>query len=50
MKELKIKYKNWQGKIGIRTIKPIKIWHGKTKWHPKTQWFIPKILWFVYYK
>ncbi len=39
-KELKFEYKNWEGKTAVRTVKPIKIWFGKTKWHPTKQWLL----------
>lgn len=39
-KELKFKYKNWQGKKTARRVEPIKVWYGKTKWHNKKQWFL----------
>ncbi len=39
-KPLKFKYKNWEGKLAVRTVKPIKSWYGKTKWHPKEQWLL----------
>jgi len=39
-KALKFKYENWEGKIAIRTVKPVKLWYGKTEWHPKEQWFL----------
>ena len=38
--KLVFKYRNWQNAIGIRTVKPIKIWYGKTQWHPKSQWLL----------
>lgn len=37
---LKFKYKNWEGKIAVRKVKPLKIWYGKTEWHPKEQWLL----------
>jgi len=39
-KALKFKYKNWENKIAIRTVRPIKIWFGKTQWHPKEGWLL----------
>ena len=39
-KQLKFDYINWEGKQAVRTVKPIKIWFGKTKWHPKEQWLL----------
>jgi predicted DNA-binding transcriptional regulator YafY len=37
---LKFKYINWEGKEAVRTVKPIKLWYGKTKWHPREGWFL----------
>ena len=39
-KALKFKYKNWENKIAIGTVRPIKIWFGKTQWHPKEGWLL----------
>lgn len=39
-KELKFKYKNWEGKTAIRRVKPIEIWYGKTEWHKEEQWLL----------
>jgi len=39
-KALKFEYKNWENKIAVRTVKPIKIWYGKTEWHSENQWFL----------
>jgi predicted DNA-binding transcriptional regulator YafY len=38
--ELKFKYKNWEGKMAVRSVKPIKFWFGETRWHPQKQWFL----------
>jgi hypothetical protein len=40
---LKFKYKNWEGKDGVRKVSQIKVWYGKTKWHPKSQWFLKAV-------
>ena len=37
---LKVKYKNWQGEIGIRTIIPEKVWYGSTEYHKEDQWLM----------
>ena len=37
---LKFKYKNWEGKIAVRTVQPIKLWYGKTRWHPQEGWLL----------
>jgi len=37
---LKVKYKNWKGEIGIRTIIPLKVHYGKTDYHKTEQWLI----------
>jgi len=37
---IKVKYKNWKGEIGIRTIVPNKIFFGHTTYHPKNQWLM----------
>ena len=37
---LKFKYLNWEKKTAIRTVKPIKIWYGKTQFHTHKQWFL----------
>jgi predicted DNA-binding transcriptional regulator YafY len=39
-KPLKFDYVNWEGKRAVRSVKPIKVWYGKTKWHPKEQWML----------
>jgi predicted DNA-binding transcriptional regulator YafY len=43
VKPLKIYYVNWEGKRAVRTVKPIKLWFGKTKWHPKEGWLLKAI-------
>ena len=37
---IKVTYKNWRGKEGIRRILPIRIFYGSTEWHPEEQWLI----------
>ena len=37
---LKFKYKNWQGVVGVRNVKPIRVWYGKTEYHKGKQWFL----------
>ena len=37
---IKVKYKNWRGEIGIRTIIPLFIHYGHTKYHSTDQWLI----------
>jgi len=37
---LRFKYKNWEGEVAIRSVRPIKIWCGKTEFHKGTRWFL----------
>ena len=37
---IKVVYKNWEGKEGIRHIIPIRIYYGSTKWHKEKQWLM----------
>ena len=37
---IKVKYKNWKGEIGIRTIIPFKIFYGRTTFHTDDQWLL----------
>ena len=39
-KSIKVKYKNWQGKVGVRTIIPEKLWYGSTNYHKEDQWLL----------
>jgi hypothetical protein len=39
-KEVVIVYKNWRGVIGMRLIKPITIWYGKSEYHEEEQYFL----------
>lgn len=41
--ELKFDYVNWEGKRGIRRMRPVEIWYGKTQWHPKRGWMLRAI-------
>ncbi len=42
-KPLKFDYINWEGKRAVRTVKPIKLWYGKTQWHPKEGWLLKAV-------
>jgi predicted DNA-binding transcriptional regulator YafY len=37
---VQINYTNWKGETAVRTIKPEKIWFGKTEWHKEEQWLL----------
>jgi len=37
---IKVKYKNWQGQIGIRTIIPLPVHYGHTDFHSHDQWLL----------
>lgn len=37
---VRIRYRNYRGEEGERTISPIHIWWGKTEWHPVDQWML----------
>jgi len=37
---IKVKYKNWKGEIGIRTIIPQTIYYGSTNYHTQNQWLM----------
>lgn len=39
-KVVKVRYKNWKGRIAVREIFPIKLWFGFTEWHPEEQWLL----------
>jgi len=39
-KPLKVKYKNWKGEVGIRTIIPLKVLYGHTDFHKTDQWLM----------
>ena len=39
-KSIKVKYKNWQGEVGVRTIIPEKVWYGNTDYHKEDQWLM----------
>lgn len=36
----KVKYKNWQDEIGVRTIIPLEVHYGHTEFHTKDQWLL----------
>ena len=40
IKVIKVKYKNWKGETGIRTIIPKKVWYGHTDYHLENQWLM----------
>ncbi len=40
---LKFKYKNWEGKTGVREVEPIEVWYGETEWHKGKQWFLKAV-------
>jgi hypothetical protein len=37
---IKVKYKNWKGEVGIRTIIPKLVYYGRTDYHPQNQWLL----------
>jgi len=37
---LKVKYKNWKGEVGVRTIIPASVWYGHTEYHKTDQWLM----------
>ena len=37
---IKVKYKNWKGEVGIRTIIPQTIYYGSTDFHKENQWLM----------
>lgn len=37
---LVFKYKNWEGEVAVRRVRPIKIWFGTTEWHQGNHWFL----------
>ena len=37
---IKVKYKNWQGEIGIRNIIPFTVHYGHTDYHKINQWLM----------
>jgi len=39
-KSLKVKYKTWQGEIGIRNIIPQNVYYGSTVYHKENQWLM----------
>ncbi|HEY5563409.1 MAG TPA: hypothetical protein VIK72_16945 [Clostridiaceae bacterium] len=39
-KPIKVKYKNWEGEVGVRTIIPLKVLYGHTDFHKTDQWLM----------
>ena len=39
-KILSFEYINWRRERGVRNVKPIKIWYGKTEYHEGEQWLL----------
>ena len=37
---LKVKYKNWKGEIGTRSIIPARVYYGHTDYHKEDQWLM----------
>ena len=37
---IKVVYKNWKGEVGLRTIIPLSIHHGKSDFHKDEQWLL----------
>ena len=37
---LQFQYKNWLGKVSIRTVIPYEIWFGSTEFHKKEQYLL----------
>jgi hypothetical protein len=37
---VKVKYKNYRGEVGIRTIIPMEVYWGQTEYHPHDQWLL----------
>jgi hypothetical protein len=33
-------YKNYRGEVDMRTVHPIKLWHGSTEYHREPQWLL----------
>lgn len=33
-------YRNHRGVLAVRTVRPIRIWHGSTAWYPDAQWLL----------
>lgn len=33
-------YRNWRGEVGIRTIRPSRLYWGSTEWHPEPGWLL----------
>jgi len=39
-KSIKVKYKNWNCEIGIRTIIPVSVYYGHTDYYKENQWLM----------
>ena len=37
---VKVKYKNYRGEVGVRSIIPMEIYWGQTEYHPHDQWLL----------
>jgi len=37
---VKVKYCNYRGEVGVRSIIPIEIYWGQTEYHPHDQWLL----------
>jgi hypothetical protein len=37
---LSFNYKNYRGEVDMRTVHPIKLWHGSTEYHTEPQWLL----------
>lgn len=40
---LSFEYINWEGKRGVRNVRPLKVWYGETDFHKSKQWFLKAI-------
>ena len=38
--QLVFEYMNWEGKWGVRRVRPIKLWYGSTQWHQEPGWLL----------
>jgi hypothetical protein len=39
-KAVKVKYKNYRGEVGTRSIIPMEVYWGQTEYHPHDQWLL----------
>ncbi len=39
-KVITVRYTNYKGETGMRSIVPEKIWFGSTEWHKDEQWLL----------